>query len=124
MEATILTGWVYDFLRPQAIDLKVAHPEIGKKYFGELLEQVDEIPPSAKELLKLSRFSYEIFCSYQKRLKKIQLRGGFYGGCIIFENCYLPVNPIIAGLDLDQAPADLHNSNDQAVVHKRSQFFF
>ena len=26
MEATIFTGWVYDFLKPYAIDLKVAHP--------------------------------------------------------------------------------------------------
>ena len=26
MEATIFTGWVYDFLKPHAVDLKVAHP--------------------------------------------------------------------------------------------------
>jgi transposase len=30
MEATILTGWVYDFLKPHAVDLKVAHPEMLK----------------------------------------------------------------------------------------------
>ena len=30
MEATIFTGWVYDFLKPYAIDLKVAHPEMLK----------------------------------------------------------------------------------------------
>ena len=30
MEATIFTGWVYDFLRPHAIALKVAHPEMLK----------------------------------------------------------------------------------------------
>lgn len=147
MEATIFTGWVYDFLKPHAVELKVAHPEMlkaitaakkkndrsdaerivdllrvdllpecymlpeeirelrrilryrnhivrtavkmqnkmtgllmevgvpyskkrihGKKYFRELLERVEEIPPSVKELLKLSRSSYEIFRSYQKRL--------------------------------------------------------
>lgn len=147
MEATIFTGWVYDFLKPYAIDLKVAHPEMlkaitaakkkndrsdaekigdllrvnllpechmlseeirelrrilryrnhivrtavkmqnkisgllmevgvsyskkrihGKKYFHELLERVEEIPPSVKELLKLSRSSYEMFRSVQKRL--------------------------------------------------------
>ena len=147
MEATIFTGWVYDFLKPQAVALKVAHPEMlkaitaakkkndradaekiadllrvnllpecqmlseeirelrrilryrnhivrtavkmqnkisgllmevgisyskkrlhGKKYFRELLERVDEIPPSVKELLKLSRSSYEMFRSFQKRL--------------------------------------------------------
>ena len=28
MEATIFTGWVYDFLKPYAVDLKVAHPEM------------------------------------------------------------------------------------------------
>lgn len=147
MEATIFTGWVYDFLKPQAIALKVAHPEMvkaittakkkndrgdaekiadllrvnllpechmlseeirelrrilryrnhimrtavkmqnkisgllmevgvsyskkrihGKKYFHALLERVEEIPPSVKELLKLSRSSYEMFRSFQKRL--------------------------------------------------------
>ncbi|MFA5467339.1 MAG: IS110 family transposase [Candidatus Izemoplasmatales bacterium] len=30
MEATIFTGWVYDFLKPHAVDLKVAHPEMLK----------------------------------------------------------------------------------------------
>ncbi len=39
-----------------------------KKYFCELLERVDEIPPSVKELLHLSRSSYEMFRSFQKQL--------------------------------------------------------
>lgn len=30
MEATIFTGWVYDFLKLHAVDLKVAHPEMLK----------------------------------------------------------------------------------------------
>jgi hypothetical protein len=30
MEATMFTGWVYDFLRPHALELKVAHPEMLK----------------------------------------------------------------------------------------------
>jgi transposase len=30
MEATIFTGWVYDFLKPHAVELKVAHPEMLK----------------------------------------------------------------------------------------------
>jgi transposase len=147
MEATIFTGWVYDFLKPYAFSLKVAHPEMlkaitaakkkndrgdaekiadllrvnllpechmlseeirelrrilryrnhivrtavkmqnkisgllmevgvsyskrrihGKKYFCELLDRVEEIPPSVKDLLKLSRSSYEMFRSFQKRL--------------------------------------------------------
>jgi transposase len=147
MEATIFTGWVYDFLYPYAEELKVAHPEMlkaiaaakkkndqadaemiadllrvnllpechmlpqeirelrrilryrnhvvhasvkmqnkisgllmevgarynkkrlrGKKYFHELLERVDEIPDSVKELLKMSRSSFDLFQGVQKRL--------------------------------------------------------
>ena len=30
MEATLFTGWVYDFLKPYAIELKVAHPAMLK----------------------------------------------------------------------------------------------
>lgn len=30
MEATIFTGWIYDFLKPHATELKVAHPEMLK----------------------------------------------------------------------------------------------
>ncbi len=40
----------------------------GKKYFNALLERVEEIPPSVKELLKLSRSSFEMFRAVQKRL--------------------------------------------------------
>jgi transposase len=147
MEATMFTGWIYDFLKPHAIALKVAHPAMlkaitaakkkndradaekiadllrvnllpecymlseeirelrrilryrnhivqtavkmqnkmsgllmevgatyskkrlhGKKYFRELLERVDDIPPSVKDLLQLSRSGYEMFRSFQKRL--------------------------------------------------------
>ena len=147
MEATIFTGWVYDFLKPYAVDLKVAHPAMlkaitaakkkndradaekiadllrvnllpeshmmseelrelrrilryrnmivrtavkmknkmsgllmevgaqyskkrlyGKKYFGELLERVEDVPSSVKELLKLSRSGFELYDSIQKKL--------------------------------------------------------
>jgi len=30
VEATMFTGWVYDFLKPHALELKVAHPEMLK----------------------------------------------------------------------------------------------
>lgn len=30
MEATLFTGWVYDFLLPHAVEIKVAHPEMLK----------------------------------------------------------------------------------------------
>lgn len=147
MEATIFSGWVYDFLRPHAVDLKVAHPAMlkaitaakkkndradaekiadllrvnllpechmmpedlrelrrvlrfrnmivstavkmknkmsgllmevgavydkkrlhGKKYFGALLERVEDVPDSVKELLKLSRGGFEMFDDIQKKL--------------------------------------------------------
>jgi transposase len=147
MEATLFTGWVYDFLKPHAVDLKVAHPAMlkaitaakkkndradaekigdllrvnllpeshmmseelrelrrilryrnmivrtavkmknkmsgllmevgaqyskkrlyGKKYFNELLERVEDIPVSVKELLKLSRSGFELYDGIQKKL--------------------------------------------------------
>ena len=30
MEATIFTGWIYDYLTPHAVELKVAHPAMLK----------------------------------------------------------------------------------------------
>ena len=30
MEATMFTGWIYDFLKPYAVEIKVAHPEMLK----------------------------------------------------------------------------------------------
>jgi transposase len=147
MEATLFTGWVYDFLRPHAVELKVAHPEMlkaitaakkksdrsdaerladllrvdllpecymaseqmrelrrvlryrnlvvgtavkmknkmsgllmevgaqyskkrlhGRKYFAGLLENVQDVPDSVIELLKLSRTSLEMFQGVQRRL--------------------------------------------------------
>jgi transposase len=147
MEATIFTGWVYDFLKPHALELKVAHPEMlkaimaakkkndradaekiadllrvnllpecymapvelrelrrilryrnmvvrtavkmknkmsgllmevgatydkrrlhGKKYFANLLERVEDVPDSVKELLTLSRSGFEMFDAVQKKL--------------------------------------------------------
>ena len=147
MEATMFTGWVYDFLKPHALELKVAHPEMlkaitaakkkndradsekiadllrvnllpechmaseeirelrrvlryrnmivhtavkmknkisgllmevgatyskkrlhGKKYFNELLERVEDVPPSVNDLLCLSRSGLEMFQGVQKKL--------------------------------------------------------
>ena len=149
LEATIFTGWIYDFLKPHAVELKVAHPEMlkaitaakkkndradaekladllrvnllpectmmseelrelrrilryrnlvvrtatqmknkmsgllmevgaiydkrrlhGRKYFGELLEQVEDVPESVKELLRFSRGNLELFTTVQKKLTK------------------------------------------------------
>jgi len=147
MEATIFTGWVYDFLKPHAVDLKVAHPEMLKaitaakkkndradaekivdllrvnllpecymlseemrelrrilryrnmivraavkmknkmsgllmevgatyskeklhrrKYFDTLLERIEDVPDSVKNMLKLSRSGLEMFEAVQKKL--------------------------------------------------------
>ncbi len=149
MEATLFTGWIYDFLKPHAVELKVAHPEMlkaitaakkkndqadaekladllrvnlipecvmmseelrelrrvlryrnlvvrtatqmknkisgllmevgatydkkrlhGRKYFKQLLERVDDVPDSVKELLGLSRGNLELFAAVQKKLLK------------------------------------------------------
>jgi transposase len=147
MEATMFTGWVYDFLKPHAEKLLVAHPEMlkaitaakkkndradaekicdllrvdllpqcymapeeirelrrvlryrnhivrmattvknrmsgllmevgaeyskkrlhGRTYFRNLLETVEDVPSSVKELLKLSRAGLEMFAAVQKML--------------------------------------------------------
>jgi len=147
MEATMFTGWVYDFLKPHAKQLFVAHPEMlkaitaakkkndradaekicdllrvdllplcymapeemrelrrilryrnhvvrmattvknkmsgllmevgaeyskkrlhGRTYFKNLLETVEDVPSSVKELLNLSRAGVELFAAVQKKL--------------------------------------------------------
>jgi len=147
MEATLFTGWIYDFLKPHAVELKVAHPEMlkaitaakkkndqadaekladllrvnllpechmmseelrelrrilryrnmvvrtavqmknkmaglmmevgatydkkrlyGRKYFNQLMERVEDVPDSVKELLQLSRSNLELFTAIQKKL--------------------------------------------------------
>ncbi len=40
----------------------------GRSYFNKLLETVEDVPPSVKELLKLSRAGLEMFCAVQKKL--------------------------------------------------------
>lgn len=147
MEATLFTGWIYDFLLPYALELKVAHPEMlkaitaskkkndatdaekiadllrcdllpecymaptehrdlrrvlryrnllvreavkmknktagllmevgatyskkrlyGKKYFNELLENLDYVPDTVVNLLKISKSNLDIFTGLQKTL--------------------------------------------------------
>jgi transposase len=40
----------------------------GKKYFSRLLNQLEEVPDSVKDLLRLSRGAFEVFQAIQKRL--------------------------------------------------------
>jgi transposase len=42
----------------------------GRKYFSNLLERVEDVPESVKDLLKLSRSSLEMFNAVQKKLVK------------------------------------------------------
>lgn len=42
----------------------------GKRYFTRLLETVEDIPPSVKHLLQLSRAGFEMFHAIQKQLVK------------------------------------------------------
>ena len=58
MEATRFTGWVYDFLKPHAVSLKVAHPAILRA----------TVARKKKELLHLSCSSCEMFRFFHKRL--------------------------------------------------------
>lgn len=147
MEATMFTGWIYDFLKPHAYEIKVAHPEMlkaitaakkkndqsdaqkicdllrvdllpecymapselrelrrvlryrthivrtavkiknkisgllmevgaeynksklhSKKYFYDLLENIENIPESVINMLQLSRSNLDIFNTIQKKL--------------------------------------------------------
>lgn len=56
----MFTGWIYDFLKDYALELKVAH--------GELLEDIEDVPDSVIDLLRTSRASLEMFQAVQKRL--------------------------------------------------------
>jgi transposase len=42
----------------------------GKKYFHELLDQFEEVPPSVKEMLRLSRGALEMFYAVERQLLK------------------------------------------------------
>ncbi len=42
----------------------------GKKYFAQLIETLEEVPESVKDLLKMSRSALEMFETMQKRLVK------------------------------------------------------
>ena len=42
----------------------------GRKYFNQLLQELEEVPDSVKDLLKMSRGALEMFDSCQKRLVK------------------------------------------------------
>lgn len=75
MEATLFTGWVYDFLKPCALELKVAHPEMLKAIAAskkkndrldaekiadllrcDLLPECYMAPPEIRELRRILRY--------------------------------------------------------------------
>ena len=60
MEATMFTGWVYDFLKPHAKQLIVAHPEMLKAITAARnvkgqVSTIDNIPNSAITWMKKYR---------------------------------------------------------------------
>jgi len=42
----------------------------GRRYFNQLMERVEDVPDSVKELLQLSRSNLELFTAIQKKLVK------------------------------------------------------
>ncbi|WP_321530657.1 transposase [uncultured Desulfuromonas sp.] len=75
LEATIFTGWIYDFLKPHALELKVAHPQMLKAITAakkkndradaetladllrvNLLPQCYMMPPELRELRRMLRY--------------------------------------------------------------------
>jgi len=81
MEATIFTGWVYDFLMPHAVDLKVAHPAMLKAITSakkkndradaekiadllrvNLLPECHMMPEALRELRRVLRYRKIVFC--------------------------------------------------------------
>ncbi len=102
MEATMFTGWIYDFLKPHAADLKVAHPEmlkaitVAKKKNDRadaekladllrvnLLPECTMMPAELRELRRILRYrntsrqavSYCGLCSAQRESAGKELRG-------------------------------------------------
>ena len=54
----------------------------GKKYFDQLLEQVEDVPESVKELLRLSRSSLDLFEAVQKKLIKTLRKNSQIRECV------------------------------------------
>lgn len=90
MEATLFTGWIYDFLKPHAFEIKVAHPEMLKaisaakkkndqtdaEKIGDLL-RVDMLPEcymapvEFRELRRILRYRNHIVRTAVKEKNKI-----------------------------------------------------
>ena len=57
MEATMFTGWIYDFLEPYAMDLKVAHPEMIKAITASKKKNDRENAEKIADLLRCNLLS-------------------------------------------------------------------
>ena len=90
MEATIFTGWVYDFLAPYAVDLKVAHPEMLKAITAakkkndradaekiadllrvNLLPECTMLPEDIRELRRILRYRHHVMQTAVKMQNKM-----------------------------------------------------
>nr|WP_320009579.1 hypothetical protein [uncultured Desulfobulbus sp.] len=80
MEATMFTGWVYDFLAPYAVELKVAHPEMLRAITAA---KKKTIGPMRKELpISCGSTSYRNAPCFRKK------SGNCGGFCDIATTCY------------------------------------
>jgi hypothetical protein len=89
MEATIFTGWIYDFFAPFALDLKVAHPEMLKAITAakkkndradadmitdllrvNLMPQCHMLPEQIRELRRVLRYRNHVVRTAVKKQKK------------------------------------------------------
>ena len=90
MEATMFTGWIYDFLKPYAVELKVAHPAMLKAITAakkkndradaekladllrvNLLPECTMMPEELRELRRILRYRNMIVRTASKMKNKI-----------------------------------------------------
>ena len=90
MEATIFTGWIYDYLTPHAIELKVAHPAMLKAITTakkkndrndaeriadllrvDLLPECCMLPQQIRELRRVLRYRHNVVQTSVKMQNKI-----------------------------------------------------
>ena len=56
MEATIFTGWIYDYLTPHAVELKVAHPAMLKAITAAKKKNDSDDAEKIVDLLRVNLF--------------------------------------------------------------------
>jgi len=71
MEATLFTGLVYDFLKPHAVELKVAHPEMLKAITAAKKKNDRHLQTVLIEAAKLApRWNEQLAAVYEKEASR------------------------------------------------------